>query len=1017
MKNFLFVSVLILFAGTLFAQTATPPSAGAGTSGNPYQIASLENLYWIASSTANWNKYYLQTSDINASITSSWFSGAGWTPIGNGATKFTGSYNGNGHTIDGLFINRPSTGYIGLFGITSGAVIDSIGITNANITGDTCVGGLVGVNWFYSTVSKCYSSGSVNGKQCVGGLVGRNEYSPVSNSYSTGSVIGNSTIGGLMGLNDYSAVNNCYSAGSVSGVSYSTGGLIGDNSSSTVSNSFWDTQTSGCGTSDGGTGITTVYMKNPITFSLVGWDDTGTIWKIDGSINNGYPFLSWQNTGGTPLQKTIIAPSASDGTSGNPYQIASLENLYWIAFQANSGTNFTGVYFEQTANINASVTSSWFGGAGWTPIGNGATKFTGSYNGNGHTIDGLFINRPSTSFIGLFGATNGGVIDSIGITNANITGNGEVGGLVGWNFYSTVSNCYSTGSVSGTGSSVGSLVGSNSGTVNNCYSTGSVSGAEYTSGLVGYNSATVNNCYSTGSVSGTGSYVGGLVGYNYFGTVNYSFWNIETSGKSTSNGGTGETTAEMKTKLTFSLAGWNSSIWYMDAGFNNGYPYLSWQNPGGTPLPKTATAPSVGNGTSGNAYQIASLNNLYWIALNTENWDKFYIQTANINASVTSSWFNGAGWTPIGNDITNFTGHYNGNGHTIDSLFINRPSTDFIGLFGYTRYRYGAVVFLGITNARITGRNYVGGLVGANDYSEVAYCYSSGSVSGYSYVGGLVGDNDDSSTVLNCYSSGSVNGTYSVGGLVGDNFSISTVSNSYSTGSVNGNNSYVGGLVGENYSYSIVSNCYSSGSVNGNSSVGGLVGENYVGGVTNCYSIGSVSSKGSYIGGLVGYNNGGSVDSSFWDTVTSMQSTSDAGTGKTTAEMKTRSTFINAGWDFTTVWQMTGTNYPDLRTNINPALPVERQVGIVPKEFALAQNYPNPFNPTTTISFAIPSKSFVSLKIFDILGREVATIVSEEMPAGSYSKQWNAANISSGIYFYILQTGAFTQTKKLILLK
>jgi len=89
----------------------------------------------------------------------------------------------------------------------------------------------------------------------------------------------------------------------------------------------------------------------------------------------------------------------------------------------------------------------------------------------------------------------------------------------------------------------------------------------------------------------------------------------------------------------------------------------------------------------------------------------------------------------------------------------------------------------------------------------------------------------------------------------------------------------------------------------------------------------------------------------------------------------------------------------------------------VPTSFSLEQNYPNPFNPTTTISFSLPSKSFVSLKVFDITGREVATIVSEEMSSGTYSRLWNAANVSSGIYFYRIQTGSYTQTKKLALLK
>ena len=89
----------------------------------------------------------------------------------------------------------------------------------------------------------------------------------------------------------------------------------------------------------------------------------------------------------------------------------------------------------------------------------------------------------------------------------------------------------------------------------------------------------------------------------------------------------------------------------------------------------------------------------------------------------------------------------------------------------------------------------------------------------------------------------------------------------------------------------------------------------------------------------------------------------------------------------------------------------------VAHDFNLSQNYPNPFNPSTIIAFALPSRSFVTLKIFDILGREVAILTSEELPAGSYTRQWNAANLSSGIYFYRLQARSYIETKKLILLR
>ncbi len=91
--------------------------------------------------------------------------------------------------------------------------------------------------------------------------------------------------------------------------------------------------------------------------------------------------------------------------------------------------------------------------------------------------------------------------------------------------------------------------------------------------------------------------------------------------------------------------------------------------------------------------------------------------------------------------------------------------------------------------------------------------------------------------------------------------------------------------------------------------------------------------------------------------------------------------------------------------------------GTIPDGYALRQNYPNPFNPSTTISFSLPSRSFVTLKIFDVMGREVASVISQKMAAGSYSRKWNASGFPSGVYFYQLQAGAYTETKRLVLMK
>ncbi len=273
-----------------------------------------------------------------------------------------------------------------------------------------------------------------------------------------------------------------------------------------------------------------------------------------------------------------------------------------------------------------------------------------------------------------------------------------------------------------------------------------------------------------------------------------------------------------------------------------------------------------GFGTETDPFKITSLEDLAELSSSSELWNKYFIQTADIDASETSSWNGGEGFSPIGISSSNyFSGNYNGAGHVIDSLYINQSSGDNIGLFGYT---IGAAIdSLGITNCTILGNYYIGSLVGYNYYSQVSNSYATGAVSGDDFVGSLVGYNTTSSEVSNSYATGAVSGDDYVGGLVGYNTTSSEVSNSYATGAVSGNN-YVGGLVGYNTTSSKVSNSYATAPVSGSNSVGGLVG----------------------------YNSG-TVSASFYNTETS-GSTNGAGTGIITSEMQDYYLFIDAGWDF-----------------------------------------------------------------------------------------------------------------------
>jgi hypothetical protein len=224
--------------------------------------------------------------------------GNGWQPIG----SFSGTFNGQGYEIRDLFINRPDESSVGLFGeVGQEGDIKDIGVVNAIVTGNSYVGGLVGVN--FGNVSNSYSSGNVTGNWAVGGLVGDNgRGGNVSDSYSTDSVTGNFGVGGLVGYNLNGTISDCYATGKVTGNSL-VGGLVGSTYEGTVSCSFWDTQTSGQTASVGGIGETTVKMQDIGIFSGVGWNITsvaspGTrnscyIWNI--VDDETYPFLSWQS--------------------------------------------------------------------------------------------------------------------------------------------------------------------------------------------------------------------------------------------------------------------------------------------------------------------------------------------------------------------------------------------------------------------------------------------------------------------------------------------------------------------------------------------------------------------------------------------------------------------------------------------------------------------------------------------------------------------------------------------------
>jgi hypothetical protein len=639
------------------------------------------------------------------------------------------------------------------------------------------------------------------------------------------------------------------------------------------------------------------------------------------------------------------------GCNYNPPPSQNLEIRTWYDLDAVRN-NLAGKYilmndldstapgYEELASPTANE------GKGWQPIGRGCWVaslfgaklaggiFTGSLDGQGYTIRDLYINQEEADQVGLFGIIAGGAViknmaftinptltpgeasgeplglDEDTVRSLDVAPIGGFGGLVGYNG-GTVSNCHATGNIGSTGSDLQmvGLVGDNDGIVSNCSFIGTVSGDGTVGGLVGQNEGTVRDCYFVGNVTGYGD-VGGLVGHQS-GTVTNSYYNYD------------EVLVNGEHIITVgALFGEDFDQWLANDKSLDINEKLSQES---------------------GYYLINDVGDFkQLLGFGEDNSLKFRLNN-DLDLADEPNFY-----------IPYLTGEFDGNGHEISNLRLDFDSVSPLGLFGYLPPG-GEVSGLSIDNVNITGPSCVGGLVGSNSgtisecrsagrvtgnsdvgglvghayYGAVSNSYSASRVAGTGNAGGLVGANWYGTVSKSCYT-GTVTGTENTGGVVGLNWK-GTVTKSYSTGSVTGA-SWTGGLVGYNSwgtvskSYSTgtivggiitgrwgtggvaggntgtVTNCYSTGNVSCDELVGGLVGFNAgEGSVSNSYSTGNVTGT-SRVGGLVGENSG-TVTNSFWDTQISGQAASQdgTGTGKTTAQMKSITTFSGAGWNIRAV--------------------------------------------------------------------------------------------------------------------
>lgn len=491
------------------------------------------------------------------------------------------------------------------------------------------------------------------------------------------------------------------------------------------------------------------------------------------------------------------------------------------------------------------------GGRGWQPVGTHSVPFTGRLTGEGYEIRGLFIDRPTGNGVGLIGVLGpGGVVDDVRLVDAEVTGGGAVGALVGYNSEGTVNNSASSGSVTGN-SAAGGLVGENRGTVRDSFSSGEVTGETMAGGLVGYNDwGAIVDSYSTSSVSGRAA-LGGLVGRNTSESMvsnsHYSYEEALINGERVITIGAlpGDDFAEW-------LAGDRSLDVSERLSSEDGYQLI---------------------------HTVGDLRQL--LAFGQDASLKFRLM-ADLDLGDEPGLF-----------IPYLAGEFDGNGHSIANLRLDTEVVDQVGLFGYLALG-GKITDLGIESASVSGGWFAGGLVGYNWGGTVDRSYALGTVSGGWHVGGLGGYS--AGIVDRSYFAGEVDGEAAVGGLVGT--SDGAVNRSYSDGSVTATAMHAGGLIGWN-SEGAVTDSYSSASVTCDQMVGGLIGSN-MGPVESTYSVGRVTGD-IALGGLVGADPFEAVEYSFWDRETAGTDLGEAGVGVPTAMLQQLSTFEAARWDIVAV--------------------------------------------------------------------------------------------------------------------
>jgi len=315
-------------------------AGGAGTSGNPFQIATAEQLALLSATSGDWSKHFKQTSNISLAA------GCEWTPIASSGS-FSGTYDGGGFTVSGMKTTNHDGTYSGLIALLApDGTVKNVGAVGVDFLGKYHLGGLVGQS--YGTIQNSFATGQIVGKVQTGGLVGTYRGGNISNSYARTSLSYNSVnpnannsvepyrAGGLVGatVGAPGTISYSWSSGLVTtpaaGVTYNIGGVFGGVSSGSTPNFNkvrWDIETSTQLTNAAGfghAGYSTAQMTSLATFTtddyeiVSGWEafnflSPTNFWGICSGVNDGYPFLLWEYS-----TNPCVSPAAASSSAAAP---------------------------------------------------------------------------------------------------------------------------------------------------------------------------------------------------------------------------------------------------------------------------------------------------------------------------------------------------------------------------------------------------------------------------------------------------------------------------------------------------------------------------------------------------------------------------------------------------------------------------------------------------------------------------------------------------------------------------